>query len=57
MEAEGAGGTMLGWYTQSPLVAVWYLVIKEIEMRNLRLILKAAFDGISIEEIKDYLVL
>ncbi len=41
----------------SPLVAAWYLVIKEIEVRNLRLILKAAFDSISLEEIKDYLVL
>ncbi|MFC1900751.1 V-type ATPase subunit [Chloroflexota bacterium] len=40
----------------SPLVAVWYLVIKEIELRNLRMVMKAAFDGISIEEIKDYLV-
>ncbi|MFC2070654.1 V-type ATPase subunit [Chloroflexota bacterium] len=41
----------------SPLVAVWYLVIKEIEVRNLRLILKTTFDSISVEEIKDYLVL
>ncbi|MFC1977716.1 V-type ATPase subunit [Chloroflexota bacterium] len=48
---------MLAPRVLSPLVAVWYLVIKEIEVRNLRLILKAAFDGISIEEIKDYLVL
>ena len=40
----------------SPLVAVWYLVIKEIEVRNLRLILKSAFDGIAIEEIKSSLV-
>jgi V/A-type H+-transporting ATPase subunit C len=48
---------MLSPRVLSPLVAVWYLVIKEIEVRNLRLILKAAFDGVSIEEIKDYLVL
>jgi V/A-type H+-transporting ATPase subunit C len=41
----------------SPLVIVWYLILKEIEIRNLRLILKAAFDNISLEEIKDYLVL
>jgi vacuolar-type H+-ATPase subunit C/Vma6 len=40
----------------SPLVAIWYLVLKEIEVRNLRLSLKAVFDGISPEEIKEYLV-
>jgi len=40
----------------SPLVIAWYLTIKEVEIRNLRLILKAAFDGISAEEIKEYLV-
>ena len=41
----------------SPLVIIWYLIIKEIEIRNLRLILKAVFDSISPEEIKGYLVL
>jgi V/A-type H+-transporting ATPase subunit C len=41
----------------SPLTAVWYLVIKEIEVRNLRLILKAAMDSLSVEEIKSNLVL
>lgn len=41
----------------SPLVIIWYLILKEIEIRNLRLILKAVFDTISPEEIKDYLVL
>jgi vacuolar-type H+-ATPase subunit C/Vma6 len=41
----------------SPLVIIWYLILKEIEIRNLRLILKAAFDNISLDEIKDYLVL
>ena len=40
----------------SPLVIAWYLIIKEGEIRNLRLILKAAFDGISADEIKEYLV-
>lgn len=40
----------------SPLVIAWYLTIKEVEIRNLRLILKAAFDGISTDEIKEYLV-
>ena len=48
---------MLAPRVLSPLVAVWYLVIKEIEVRNLRLILKSAFDGIATEEIRDYLVL
>jgi len=41
----------------SPLVIIWYLLLKEIEIRNLRLILKAVFDSVSLEEIKDYLVL
>jgi V/A-type H+-transporting ATPase subunit C len=41
----------------SPLLAVWYLIIKEIEVRNLRIILKSAFDGISVEEIRENLVL
>ena len=41
----------------SPLMVAWYLILKEIEIRNLRLILKAAFDSIAIEEIKNYLVL
>ncbi len=48
---------MLAPRVLSPLVAVWYLVLKEIEVRNLRLVLKAAFDGIAIEEVRDYLVL
>ena len=41
----------------SPLVLVWYLMVKEVEIRNLRLILKAMFDSIPLEEIKTYLVL
>lgn len=41
----------------SPLVVIWYLILKEIEIRDLRLILKAMFDNIPIEEIRDYLVL
>ena len=40
----------------SPLVVVWYLILKEAELRTLRLILKAIFDNISFEEIKPYLV-
>jgi vacuolar-type H+-ATPase subunit C/Vma6 len=41
----------------SPLVIAWYLFLKELEMRNLRLILKAMFDNIPLEEIRQYLVL
>ena len=41
----------------SPLVLAWYLVLKEIEMRNLRLVLKAIFDGVSVDEVKRYLLL
>jgi len=41
----------------SPLVMAWYLILKEVEIRNLRLILKAIVDGVPVEETKDYLVL
>jgi len=41
----------------SPLVIAWYLILKEIEIRNLRLILKAMIDNLPLEEIRDYLVL
>ncbi|MFC1934064.1 V-type ATPase subunit [Chloroflexota bacterium] len=40
-----------------PLVLVWYLILKELELRNLRLILKAMFDHIPLEEINEHLVL
>ncbi|MBE9505718.1 MAG: V-type ATPase subunit [Chloroflexi bacterium] len=41
----------------SPLVMAWYLILKEIELRNLRLLLKAIYDGIAVEEVKRYLLL
>jgi len=41
----------------SPLVMAWYLVFKEIEMRNLRLTLKAIYDGVAVDDIKRYLLL
>lgn len=41
----------------SPLVVAWYLILKEIEIRNMRLILKAIVDNISVQEVKKYLVL
>ena len=40
----------------SPLVIIWYLTIKEMELKNLRMILKAVFDGIAVDEMKEYLV-
>ena len=40
----------------SPLVMVWYLILKETEIRNLRIIFRAIYDNISVEEIKRYLV-
>ncbi|MFC1950140.1 V-type ATPase subunit [Chloroflexota bacterium] len=40
----------------SPLIIAWYLILKEVEIRNLRLVLKATFDNVPIEEIKNYLV-
>lgn len=47
---------MLSPRVMTPLMIVWYLIIKEIEIRNLRLVLKATFDNIAVEEIQDYLV-
>jgi vacuolar-type H+-ATPase subunit C/Vma6 len=41
----------------SPLVMAWYLILKEVEIRNLRLVFKAIVDGVPIQEVKDYLVL
>lgn len=41
----------------SPLVMAWYIVLKEVEVRNLRLILKAIADGVPVQEIREYLVL
>ena len=40
----------------SPLVMAWYLILKEVEIRNLRLTLKAIVDGVPLQEIKSYLV-
>jgi len=40
----------------SPVMIAWYLMLKESEIRNVRLVLKAIFDGISPVEIKSYLV-
>ena len=41
----------------SPLVMAWFLVLKEIELRNLRLLLKAIYDGVAADEVKRYLLL
>ena len=40
----------------SPLMVLWYMVLKEIEIRNLRLVFKAALDEVPVEDIKEYLV-
>jgi vacuolar-type H+-ATPase subunit C/Vma6 len=47
---------MLSSRLLSPLVMAWYLILKEIEIRNLRLVLKTIVDGVLIQEIKNYLV-
>ena len=41
----------------SPCNLFWYLILKEYEIRNLRLLLKATFDGVSPSETRDYLVM
>ncbi len=48
---------MLSPRVLSPLVMAWYLILKEVEVRNLRLVLKAIVDGIPVQEIRNYLVL
>jgi vacuolar-type H+-ATPase subunit C/Vma6 len=48
---------MLSPRVLSPLVMAWYLILKEVEIRNLRLILKAIVDGAPTQEIRNYLVL
>jgi len=48
---------MLAPRVLSPLVLVWYLVLKEVEIRNLRLAVKGIVDGVPAQEVKDYLVL
>jgi V/A-type H+-transporting ATPase subunit C len=48
---------MLSPRVLSPLVMAWYLILKEVEIRDLRLILKAIGDGMPVQEIKDFLVL
>jgi V/A-type H+-transporting ATPase subunit C len=47
---------MLSPRALTPLVVAWYLIVKELEVRNLRLILKAVFDAIPVEEIRGYLI-
>ena len=41
----------------SPLVMAWYLILKETEVRNVRLVLKAIYDGVPVDEVKRYLLL
>lgn len=48
---------MLALRLLSPLAMAWYLILKENEIRNLRLALKAIVDGVPVQEIKGYLVL
>lgn len=48
---------MLSPRVLSPLVMAWYLVLKEAEIRNLRLVLKAIGDGVPVQEIRELLVL
>jgi V/A-type H+-transporting ATPase subunit C len=40
----------------SPVMVIWYLILKETEIRNIRLVVRALFDNIPLEQIRDYLV-
>jgi V/A-type H+-transporting ATPase subunit C len=48
---------MLSPRVLSPIVMAWYLILKEVEIRNLRLVLKTIVDGVPVQEVKDFLVL
>jgi vacuolar-type H+-ATPase subunit C/Vma6 len=39
----------------SPLMIVWYMIVKENELRNVRLLIKAAFDELPLTDIKQCL--
>jgi V/A-type H+-transporting ATPase subunit C len=41
----------------SPCNLLWYLIIKESEIRNVRIILKSLEDGIQLSDVRDYLVI
>lgn len=41
----------------SPVMIAWYLIVKEIEMRNVRLILRGVIDRVPLDEIREFLVL
>jgi vacuolar-type H+-ATPase subunit C/Vma6 len=41
----------------SPCNLFWYLIIKESEIRNVRIILKSLEDGIQLSDMRDYLVI
>jgi vacuolar-type H+-ATPase subunit C/Vma6 len=38
------------------VTALWYVILKESEVRSLRLTLKAVFDNIPLEEIRKLVV-
>ena len=47
---------MLSIKLLSTVTALWYVILKESEVRSLRLTLKAVFDKIPLEEIKKFVV-
>ena len=49
-------GDLLSPRALSPCNLLWYLIVKELEIRNARMIFKTLMDGVPLSEIKDYLV-
>ncbi len=47
---------MLAIRLMSPVMILWHLIAKETEVRNLRLLFKAAFDGLPIARIRGYML-
>lgn len=49
-------GDILSPRALSPCNLLWYLIVKELEIRNTRMIFKTLMDGVPLSEIRDYLV-
>lgn len=49
-------GDLLSPRALSPCNLFWYLIVKELEIRNARMIFKTLMDGVPLSEIRDYLV-
>lgn len=49
-------GDLLSPRALSPCNLLWYLILKELEIRNVRVIFKTLRDGVPLSDIRDYVV-